>query len=138
MQESKGMTRRIWMALILVGSACRREAASPNVLTETFPGGWRRTGLRVAGAFEAPDPVPRVSIRRLEIASYEGPGKLETRVYVVSSAAIGLDMVQRWHPSADTVYFYRDRFFVVIKWEQADRQALHEFVRELQRRLGQA
>ena len=32
--------------------------------------------------------------------------------------------------------FYRDRYFVVVKWQEADRKALEAFVRELEARLG--
>ena len=56
-------------------------------------------------------------------------------MYELSSPGVGLDLVQRWRPSADTVFFYRGRYFVVVKWQQADRKALQEFVRELEKRL---
>ena len=49
-----------------------------------------------------------------------------------------MDLAQRWRPSADTVFFYRGRYFVVVKWQQADRKALQEFVRELEKRLAAA
>jgi hypothetical protein len=75
-------------------------------------------------------------VERLAVASYEGPGKLQARVYVLSSPAVGVDLAQRWRPSADTVFFYRDRYFVVVKWQSAERKALEEFVRELEGKLG--
>ena len=99
-------------------------------------GVWRRTGLRELSPSDAPDPVSRTVIDRLQVADYEGPGKLEARVYELDSAAIALDLVQRWRPSADTVFFYRDKYFVVIKWQDADRKALTAFVTELEKRLG--
>jgi hypothetical protein len=80
--------------------------------------------------------VPRSAINRLQIATYEGPGKLEARAYELDSPAVALDLSQRWRPSADTVFFYRDRYFVVVKWQEADRKALEAFVHELQSRLG--
>src|ERR1035438_4701839 len=49
--------------------------------------------------------VPRTSVERLEVASYEGPGKLEARVYALTSPEVGVDLAQRWRPSADTVFF---------------------------------
>jgi hypothetical protein len=49
---------------------------------------------------------------------------------------VGLELSQRWRPSADTVFFSRGRFFVVVKWQAAQRQALESFIRELQGRLG--
>jgi hypothetical protein len=54
-------------------------------------------------------------------------------LYELSSPGVGLDLAQRWRPSADTVFFYRDQYFVVVKWQQADRGALQEFVRELEK-----
>jgi len=87
-------------------------------------------------AGESPDPVPRTSIDRIRTATYQGPGKLEARVYQLSSPAVGLDLAQRWHPSADTVFFNHGRYFVVVKWQGAERKALQGFVRELEARLG--
>jgi len=69
------------------------------------------------------------------VATYEGPGKIEARVYALSSPAVGLDLAQRWRPSADTVFFYRGRYFVVVKWQEAERKALEAFVKELEQRL---
>jgi len=85
---------------------------------------------------EAPDPVPRNEIERLEEGLYEGPGKVDARVYALSSDTVGLELSQRWRPSADTVFFNRGHFFVVVKWQTADRQALESFIRELESRLG--
>lgn len=87
-------------------------------------------------ASDSPDPVPRGSVDRLAVASYEGPGKLEARIYALSSPAVGVDLAQRWRPSADTVFFYRGRYFVVVKWQQSDRKALEAFVHELEGKLG--
>jgi hypothetical protein len=77
-------------------------------------------------------------VERLQVAAYEGPGKLEARVYELSRFEVGLDLAQRWRPSADTVFFQQGRYFVVVKWQQADRKALQEFVRELEKRLAAA
>lgn len=99
-------------------------------------GVWRRTTLQNLGPSDAPDPLPRTLINQLQTAAYEGPGSLQARVYELESPAVALDLVQRWRPSADTVFFYRDQYFVVIKWQDADRGALRAFVRELEERLG--
>lgn len=130
------MTRRNWMWLALALSACREKTTMPALLPETVAGGWRRSSLEETPVSEAPDPVPRTSVRRLQTAVYEGPGKLEARVYMLTSSAVGLDMVQRWRPSADTVFFNHGEFLVVVKWQQADRQALRDFVQELEKRLA--
>jgi hypothetical protein len=130
------MSRRNWMWLALALGACRSNAPLPaDLLPETVAHVWRRAATRNLPVSEAPDPVPRLSVKRLQVAAYEGPGKLEARVYELSSFEVGLDLVQRWRPSADTVFFNRGRYFVVVKWQQADRKALQEFVRQLEQRL---
>lgn len=125
------------LALIAVLVSCRPPAPLPG---ELFPkeadGGWTRTSFQQPPVSDAPDPVPRTSVERFALATYKGPGKLEARVYQLSSPAVGVELAQRWRPSADTVFFYRGRFFVVVKWESADRKALEKFVRELERRLA--
>jgi hypothetical protein len=137
MPKSKAVNK---LTILLVGlAACSGTAPlPPGLFPESAAGGWRRTAVRDLTVSEAPDPVPRTSVDRLAVASYEGPGKLEARVYVLSSPAVGVDLAQRWRPSADTVFFYRGRYFVVVKWQQADRKALEAFVRELEGKLGPA
>jgi hypothetical protein len=135
MQESKLMTRRYAIGLAFAMSACGSKSQRASLLPDTLATVWRRTSLHDAPPSEAPDAVPRTSVRRLEIAVYEGPGKLEVRVYELNSRAVALDMVQRWRLSADTVFFNQGEYLVVVKWEQADRQALRDFVRELEQRL---
>jgi len=139
MQELKLMSRRNWMWLALALGACGRNAPPPaDLFPETVANVWRRAAVRNLAVSEAPDPVPRTSVERLQTAAYEGPGKLEARVYELSSFGVGLDLAQRWRPAADTVFFNRGRYFVVVKWQQADRKALQEFVRELEKRLPAA
>jgi len=119
--------------------ACNKPATiPPDLFAKDAAGGWHLTRLRDLSASESPDPVPRNSIDRLISASYEGPGKLEARVYALSAPAVALDLAQRWRPSADTVFFNRGPFFVVIKWQSADRQLLKEFVADLEKRLASA
>lgn len=137
MQESRRMTRRTWIVLALALTGCGKVAEiPPNVFPEAAAGGWHRTEMRDLPASDSPDPVPRNEVDRLRVASYEGPGKLQARVYELSSPAMGLDLTQRWRPSADTVFFPSGRFFVVVKWQSADRAALQAFMRELETRLA--
>jgi hypothetical protein len=130
------MMRRRWLWLAAAAAACHRATPDPNLFPPTVAGVWRRTSLRELSASEAPDPVSRSVINRLQTASYEGPGKLVARVYELESPGVALEMVQRWRPSADTVFFYRQKYFVVIKWQDADRKALTAFVNEIEKRLG--
>lgn len=108
-------------------------------MPDLFPenaGLWHRTSMRELTPAEAPDPVPPASIRRIRAASYEGAGKLDARVYQLSTSAVALDLVQRWQAAPDTVFFYADRFFVVVRWESAERKELQEFVSALEKRLN--
>jgi hypothetical protein len=120
-------------------AACQPKAElPPNLFAETAAGGWRRVSARELAVSESPDPVPRTSVERLVAASYDGPGKLDARVYALSSAGEALELTERWRPSADTVFFNRGRLFVVVKWQSADRKLLQEFVAELEKRLAGA
>jgi len=111
-------------------------AVPPGLFPANAAGGWRRVVARQVPVSEAPDPVPRNEIEWMDEGLYEGPGKIAARVYALSSETVGLELSQRWRPSADTVFFSRGHFFVVVKWQSAGRQALESFIRELQRRLG--
>ena len=137
MAESVEMPRFNWLLLAVLFSACGRQSAlPPDLFPETAANVWRRTALQDLAASDSPDPVPRTSVERLCTASYDGPGKIDARVYELSSPAVALDLVQRWRPSADTIFFYSGPFFVVVKWRDADRQSLQAFVRELEKRLA--
>jgi len=129
------MTRRSWLALSAMLAACGSGRAPLDVLPESV-GSWKRTSVKDLPASESPDPVPRTSIQRAQVGNYEGPGKLQARVYELSSEQAGVDVAQRWHPSADTVFFWARKYFVVVKWDEADRKALQEFTRTLQNRLN--
>ena len=130
------MTRpRILLLVVLVLSACgRKPAAMPDLFPETV-GAWHRTAASELTASAAPDGIDAAVVEKVRAASYEGPGKLDARAYQLTSSAVALDIVQRWHATADTVYFYQDRFLVVLKWQTADRKALQDFVAALDARL---
>jgi hypothetical protein len=106
----------------------------PDVFTEAV-GAWHRTALSELPPSSPPDPVPPSAIERIRAASYEGPGKLDARVYQLTSPAVASDLAQRWTPAPDTVFFYADRFFVLVRWQTADRKAFHEFVGLLEKKF---
>jgi hypothetical protein len=112
---------------------CARQAPIPDVFPETL-GGWHRVEQHEIPAGQPPDAV-RGKIERILAATYDGPGKLEARVYVLPTQTEALDAAQNWPAHADTVYFYRDRFFVVVGWQTAERKALQAFVSALQGRF---
>jgi hypothetical protein len=132
------MTRRSWLFLAPLLGGCAKPAAPLDAFPETVAGVWRRTSLHDIPISDAPDPVSRTAVASIRAAEYDGPGKLDARLYELSSPGVGLDLVQRWRPSADTVFFYRGRYFVVVKWQQAERQALKNFVKEVEGRLDAA
>jgi hypothetical protein len=138
MPQSKLMTRRTWVLIAFVFTACRESAPPLDLFPPAVANGWRRTALRDTPVSESPDPVPRTAVKSLRTATYEGPGKLEARAYELDSAGVGVTLMQRWQPSADTIFFSRGRYFLVVKWQSADRKALQEFVAELQKRLPAA
>ena len=129
------MTRRDWHLLAAAGLGCGARRPQSDLLPETLAG-WQRTALREAPAGDAPAIIPRAAVRLIREADYQAAGRLTARVYDLTSDAVALDLAQRWPPKADTVVFYERNYFVVVNWQQADRQALHNFVRELERRLA--
>jgi hypothetical protein len=135
MSESRKMTRRSWLCLAGALAACGKKAEfPPDLFPETMSGGWRRAAT--GDSADARDPVPRNSVEQTRTARYTGPGEVEAHVYQLSSAAVGLDLAQRWRPSADTVFFNQGVYFVVVKWQSAERAALQEFVRALEAKLA--
>jgi hypothetical protein len=129
------MPPRFLLLFALALAACRHAPdPMPEIFTEAV-GPWHRTSLSDLRPSASPDPVPPTVIERIHAASYEGPGKLDARLYQLTSPAAALDVVQRWTPSPDTVFFYNDRFFVLIQWQTADRKSLHEFVGALEKKF---
>jgi hypothetical protein len=123
------MTRRYWIFLALVLSACSQPARSAASLLPASVGGvWQRTSLRDI-------PPPRPGIVRAFEAGYEGAGKLTVDLYETKISGTAFEMVQHWRAAPETVFFDKGRYFVLVKWEQADRKALTALVRGLQKEL---
>ena len=120
--------------MIALAACDRKPAPMPDLFPESV-NAWHRTSASELTAATAPDGIDPGLVQKVRAASYEGPGKLEARAYQLTSSAVALDIVQRWHATADTVYFYQDRFLVVLKWQTADRKALQDFVAALDARL---
>jgi hypothetical protein len=126
------MARRYWIALALVGSACSQPPRSAETLLPASVGGvWQRKSLRDIA-------TPKPAILRAFEAGYEGAGKagkLTVTLYEANVSGTAFEMTQHWRAAPDTVVFDKGRCFVVMKWEQADRNALTAFVRALQKGL---
>jgi hypothetical protein len=131
------MTRlRFALALAMITLCACSKRPIPEVFTESIAD-FHRTAQGEAPVSQPPDAIPAKGIDQIRTATYEGPGKLDVRVYALANSAVALDVVQRWKPAADTVFFYSDRFVVVIKWQSAERKALQNFVGELEKRFQQ-
>jgi hypothetical protein len=108
----------------------------PDAFPETL-GGWHRVGP-VREIRERADEIPVRTVEATRAASYEGPGKLDARVYALATPAVALDVAQRWTPRPDTVFFYSDRFFVVVQWQTTDKKSLQAFLSALEKRFPAA
>ena len=118
--KNDGMSRRALLWLPVMLGACAHPSKEP-VLPETAPGGWRlqetkREQTRIVG-------------------TYQGPGTVRVEIEDTGSSGKALDRAQRRRAQPDTVFFYKGNYFVTVKWEQADRDALKLFVRDLEKRL---
>jgi hypothetical protein len=107
------------LAILLLG-ACTG-AKKPPALPETTPGGWH---LKEAKHEQGKT-----------IGIYDGPGTLRVEVEDMGSQAVAFERAQRTRAQADMVFFDKDSYFVTVRWEKADRDALKLFVRELEKRL---
>jgi len=124
------MMRRYWTMVALAACACSHTArTAESLLPETVNRAWQRKSL-------SPITPPQATVQRAFEATYEGAGKLVVDLYETKASAVAFEMTQRWKPAPDTVFFDKGVYFVVVKWEQADRQALTAFVRGLQDHLG--
>lgn len=132
------MTRRWWIPGAFALTGCgEKPQLPPDLFPQTAPGGWTLLHAQDVSPSEAPDPVPRNSIEQLRTAVYKsGDAEVDARIYLLSSPGIGATLSARWHPSADTVFFDHGKFFVVVKWQRADRKALQSFIADIQKRLG--
>lgn len=119
----RGIERRILPALLLAGCAPQK----PKIALPAEIAGWRLKATR-----ELP---PSAGAVRVIEGYYEGKGEVTVDLYQMKSSAAALDAVQKWRPSADTVFFYKDVYFVLVKWRSADRGALQEFIRALEGKI---
>ncbi len=124
------MTRRYLILPALVSSACSQPPPSPaSLLPASVAGVWQRKSLRDI-------PAPQAGVVRAAEAAYEGAGQLTVELYETRISGTAFEMTQHRKAAPDSVFFDKGRYFVVVKWQQADRQALTGFVRALQNELG--
>jgi len=129
------MDRRKLVLGLLMLVACGRSRAAP-----VFPpalGVWQLKSAQSFPASTAPELVRKTGTRGWWSAAYEGPGSATVELYELTSTPGGLDLVQRWRSSADTVVWYTPRYFVVVRWRGADRAAVGAFVRALEKQFAE-
>jgi hypothetical protein len=132
------MNCRALLAFVVLMAGCGRTAAPRANLLPDAVGEWKRAGLNERAAAPANDVIPKTSVNRVLTGVYSGPGKLDVALFDLTSSATALDAVQRWRPAADTIFFFQDRYFVVVQYQTADRKALNAFVRDLSGHLKPA
>ena len=127
------MLRRSLLLTAVVLAGCRKSVPREKLLPEAL-GPWKRTSITTVSS---PDTsiIPQGSIGHVQNATYTDNGKVDVTLYELKSSAAALDAVQRWRPAPDTVFFYRDDLFVVVKYQDSDRKALNAFVAALDKHL---
>lgn len=115
-------------------SACTRSVAAP-VFPVNVSGAWRLKGFQSFPSGAAPELVRKIGTRGWWQGAYEGPGSATVDLYELTAPAGGLEMVQTWRPAADTVVWYTPRYFVVVRWQSADRAAVGALVRVLEKQF---
>jgi hypothetical protein len=121
---------RPWYLLLTIASP------RPLVLPQTLADVWTLQSSQAKPAATAPEMVQAIGTRGWTAASYQGPGKVDLAIYQLTSEPGGLEMVQKWRPQANTVVFYTDRYFVVVKYDAADRAPVTALITSLQKRLS--
>lgn len=137
MQPLRTVLMPAMLALTMLAMAgCARPTPMPDAFPDDLAA-WHRVGpVRDLPPAESPDSLPGARIEQIRAASYAGQGKLDARVYALSSPAVSLDAVQRWTPRPDTVTFHADRFFVVVHWHVTGKRELQAFLSALEKRFS--
>src|SRR4051812_30053450 len=125
------MNRRYLLPLTALAISC----SGPQKIQEfPFPqtlAGWQLKAQRDLPKSDLPGVMDPLSVQRIQQATYAGPGEAIVTIYHVSSSGVALDMAQRWYPEADQVVFYKDRFFVTVKYTAPERATVQRFLAQL-------
>jgi hypothetical protein len=128
--------KRRWCLLLMIVPVSCGSASRPLVLPQALANVWTLRTSRSEPAATAPEMVRAIGTRGWTAATYGGPGKADVTIYELTSAPGGLEMVQKWRPQANTVVFYTDRYFAVVKYEAADRAPVTALITALQKLLS--
>ena len=112
------MARVLLLLMVAMLEACS-STNKPFVLPDTMPGGWRLQETKHEGA--------------KVLGVYRGPGTARVEVEDMRVPAVAFEKAQRTRSQPDMVFFDKGSYFVTVRWEQADRDALKLLVRELQK-----
>lgn len=64
-----------------------------------------------------------------------GSAAVSVTIHGLRASAEGLDMTQKLLPSANTVAFYTERYFAVVRWSNTDREPLTTLITKLEKAL---
>ena len=112
------MARVLCLLIFVLLEACS-SAHKTFSLPQTVPGGWRLAETKQEGA--------------TTLGVYTGPGTVRVEVEDLRVPAVAFEKAQRTRSQPDTVFFDKGSYFVTVRWEKADREALKLLVRELQK-----
>ncbi len=130
------MNGRHWILLALAFSGCEHDLPAP-VFQQAMGGVWKlKTSQKVAAA-SAPEPVRTMGTRGGWSATYEGPGSATVELYSLTAPGVGLELVQRWRPIPDAVVWNTPHYFVLVKWQSTERNAIKAFIRGLQQQFSE-
>ena len=114
---------------------CSSGAGKPPKVPESAAFGWQLKSLNKTEPSSAPPTVQQLGFRESWRAEYRGPGTVHVDLYRLKAEAAGLEMMQRWRAEANSVAFFNRHYFVVVRWESADRAALTALVGALEKSL---
>jgi hypothetical protein len=117
--------------MLVLSCGCAPRPAAP--LFPERAGVWKLRQSRDLPVGGVPESIGRLGVRRAGTAGYEGAGTLQVEIYEMSSAAAAFEAEQTWRPIAGTVAFHRESYFIVVHWENAARESVPEFVREMRK-----
>ena len=122
------------MVAAIATNACTSTKKAPSSALPERVGAWSRTEHSHRPPSEAPQAIARFAVTAIEKAGYAGPGGqvLHAEAYHLASEAAGLELEQTWRPEPNAVGFHVGPYFVIMRYEKADRTALSGFVRDLQ------
>jgi hypothetical protein len=128
--------KRRWCVLLTICLTACGSAPRPLELPQTLANVWTLQSSRAEPAATAPEMVQAIGTRGWTAATYQGPGKVDLAIYRLTSEPGGLEMVQKWRPQANTVVFYTDRYFAVVKYDAPDRMPVNALITALQKVLS--